>query len=81
MVKLAPVNDHERTDEAILQGEFNGVLGRREQQKQVPEYNIVSTAIAHVGTPSRFVVCSVHRRPVLGEAAARVCQCNTITSS
>ena len=36
------VNDHERTDEADLQGEFNGVPGRREQPKQCPQtYDLI----------------------------------------
>ena len=34
--KIGRVIDHERTDEANFQGEFNSVPGRREQPNQCP---------------------------------------------
>ena len=43
---IGRVNDHERTDEANFQGEFNGVPGRREQSNQCPEHAIRSGILA-----------------------------------
>ena len=43
---IGRVNDHERTDEANFQGEFNAVPGRREQSNQCPEHTIRSSILA-----------------------------------
>ena len=43
MLLLSRVNDHERADESNVQGEYNGVPGRREQPTNGSEHTIVSS--------------------------------------